>query len=124
MESDHCFEALHEALSQYGHPDIFNTDQGSQFTSTAFTRALKEHHMMIRMDGRGSYKDCIMIERLRWTIKYQYLYLHSFDNGLSLRGGLAKWISGYNFNRGHSALDDRTPDEVYYNLPHPFKRAA
>ena len=76
------------------------------------------------MDGRGRCQDNIIIERLWWSIKYQYLYLHSFDNGLALRRGLAEWINGYNRDRGYSTLDDRTPDEVYYDLPHPFAQAA
>jgi len=124
MDADFCVEALQEALSRYGRPEIFNTDQGSQFTSKDFTGTLKEHGVKISMDGRGRCQDNIFIERLWWTIKYQYLYLHSFENGLSLRQGLAKWISKYNDDRGHSALDDRTPDEVYYGLPHPFAQAA
>ena len=124
MESDFCVEALQEALSRYGRPDIFNTDQGSQFTSHDFTNTLKDHEININMDGRGRCQDNIIIERLWWTIKYQYLYLHAFDNGQALRGGLANWIDGYNRDRGHSALDDRTPDEVYYGLPHPFAQAA
>ena len=124
MESDFCVEALQEAMSRYGRPDIFNTDQGSQFTSKDFTGTLKEYAVKISMDGRGRCQDNIIIERLWWTIKYQYLYLHSFDNGLALRRGLAEWISGDNHDRGHSALDDRTPDEVYYDLPHPFAQAA
>ena len=124
MESDFCVEALQEALSRYGRPDIFNTDQGSQFTSKDFTGTLKDHGVNISMDGRGRCQDNIFIERLWWTIKYQYLYLHSFNGGLALRRGLATWINGYNRDRGHSALDDRTPDEVYYGLPHPFAQAA
>ena len=124
MESHFCVQALQEALSRYGRPDIFNTDQGSQFTSKDFTGALKEHQVKISMDGRRRCQDNIFIERLWWTIKYQYLYLHSFENGLALRSGLAEWISGYNQLRGHSSLDDRTPDEVYYGLPHPFAQAA
>ena len=124
MDANFCVEALQEALGRYGRPEIFNTDQGSQFTSKDFTGTLKEHDVKISMDGRGRCQDNIFIERLWWTIKYQYLYLHSFENGLSLRQGLAKWISKYNEYRGHSALDDRTPDEVYYGLPHPFAQAA
>ncbi len=124
MESDFCVEALQEALSRYGQPMIFNTDQGSQFTSKNFTGELKEHDVKISMDGRGRCQDNIFIERLWWTIKYQYLYLHSFDNGLVLRSGLAEWISGYNHDRGHSSLDNKTPDEVYYGLPYPFAQAA
>ena len=124
MESDFCVEALQEALSQYGRPDIFNTDQGSQFTSKDFTDTLKDNDIKISMDGRGRCQDNIFIERLWWTIKYQYLYLHSFDNGSALRTGLASWINGYNHDRGHSGLDDRTPDEVYYGLPLPYAEAA
>jgi len=124
MNSDFCVEALQEALDRYGRPDIFNTDQGSQFTSKDFTGTLKKHDVKISMDGRGRCQDNIFIERLWWTIKYQYLYLHSFESGLALRRGLAKWISCYNHDRGHSSLDDKTPDEVYYDLPHPFEQAA
>jgi putative transposase len=124
MESDFCVEALQDALSRYGRPGIFNTDQGSQFTSKDFTGTLKDHDVKISMDGRGRCQDNIFIERLWWTIKYQYLYLHSFENGLALRRGLAEWINGYNHDRGHSSLDDKTPDEVYYGLPHPFAQAA
>ena len=124
MDAGFCVEALQEALSRHGRPDIFNTDQGSQFTSKEFTGTLKEHGVKISMDGRGRCQDNIFIERLWWTIKYQYLYLHAFENGSALRRGLAEWISKYNFDRGHSALDDRTPDEVYYGLPHPFAQAA
>lgn len=124
IESDFCVEALQEALSRYSQPDIFNTDQGSQFTSKDFTGTLKKHDVKISMDGRGRCQDNIFIERLWWTIKYQYLYLHSFDSGLVLRRGLNKWIRGYNHDRGYSSLDDKTLDEVYYGLPHPFAQAA
>ncbi len=124
MESDFCVEALQEALVRYGCPEIFNTDQGSQFTSKDFTDTLKDNGIDISMDGRGRCQDNIFIERLWWTIKYQYLYLHSFDNGSALRCGLAGWINHYNCDRGHSALDDRTPDEVYFGIAHPFSRAA
>jgi len=124
IDSDFCVEALQEALSRYGRPDIFNTDQGSQFTSEDFINTLLGNGVKPSMDGRGRCQDNIFIERLWWTIKYQYLYLHSFDNGSALRKGLASWIKGYNSNRGHSALDDRTPDEVYYGLPLPYDEAA
>jgi putative transposase len=124
MNADFCVDALQEALSRYGRPEIFNTDQGSQFTSKDFTGKLKQYDVKISMDGRGRCQDNIFIERLWWTIKYQYLYLRSFDSGLALRHGLAEWINGYNHDRGHSSLDDRTPDEVYYGLPHPFAQAA
>jgi putative transposase len=124
LDSDFCVDALTEALSCYEAPEIFNTDQGAQFTSKAFTDMLKEHNVAISMDGRGRVQDNIFIERLWWTIKYQYLYLWSFDNGTELRQGLRQWFELYNRERSHQALDDLTPDEVYYRLPHPFKQAA
>ena len=124
MEPAFCIDALKEALNRYGAPDIFNTDQGAQFTSNAFTQVLKDNQVSISMDGRGRCQDNIFIERLWWTLKHQYIYLHSFDTGKALRRGLAGWITYYNQERGHSSLDDRTPDEVYYDLPHPFAEAA
>lgn len=124
LETAFCIEALEEALSRYGAPEIFNTDQGAQFTSNAFTKVLKDNHVAISMDGRGRCQDNIFVERLWWTLKHQYIYLHSFDTGKSLRRGLTEWIQYYNHERGHSSLDDRTPDEVYYHLLHPFAEAA
>jgi len=124
LETSFCIEALNEALDRYGAPEIFNTDQGAQFTSIAFTRALKYHQVKISMDGRGRCQDNIFIERLWWTIKHQYLYLRSFGTGRALRHGLKDWVRYYNQERGHSSLDDLTPDEVYYGLPHPFAEAA
>ena len=124
MEPTFCIEALQEALERYGAPEIFNTDQGAQFTSNAFTQVLKDRHVAISMDGRGRCQDNIFVERLWWTLKHQYIYLHSFETGKALRRGLARWIRYYNQERGHSSLDDKTPDEVYYGLPHPFAEAA
>jgi len=124
LESDFCVNALQEALRRHGTPEIFNTDQGAQFTSAAFTQTLKDHGVNISMDGRGRCQDNIFIERLWWTIKHHYLYLHSFDGGSDLRKGLSHWVRYYNQERGHSSLDDLTPDEVYYELPHPFAEAA
>jgi len=124
LEADFCVEALEDALSRHGCPEIFNTDQGAQFTSQAFTGVLKSHGIQISMDGRGRVQDNIFIERLWWSIKYQYLYLCSFDNGAQLRQGLGQWFQLYNQERSHQALDNLTPDEVYYGLPHPFVQAA
>ncbi len=124
MEPAFCIDALEEALDRYGAPEIFNTDQGAQFTSNGFTQVLKDHHVAISMDGRGRCQDNIFVERLWWTLKHQYIYLHSFDTGNALRRGLAWWITYYNQDRGHSSLDGKTPDEVYYDLPHPFAEAA
>jgi putative transposase len=124
LEADFCVEALEDALLRHGRPEIFNTDQGAQFTSQAFTGLLKSHEIQISMDGRGRVQDNIFIERLWWSIKYQYLYLWSFDNGAQLRQGLGQWFQMYNQERSHQALDNLTPDEVYYGLPHPFAEAA
>lgn len=124
LEPDFCVQALQEAISRYGRPEIFNTDQGAQFTSNDFVKTLKDNQIAISMDGRGRCQDNIFVERLWWTIKHQYLYLHSFDSGLALRKGLGTWIDFYNHNRAHSALDNRTPDEVYFRLPHPYAEAA
>jgi putative transposase len=124
LDTEFCAEALSEALSRFGRPEIFNTDQGAQFTATAFTNVLKSHHVQISMDGRGRVQDNIFIERLWWTLKYQYLYLWSFGNGSELRQGLAQWFEFYNADRSHQALDNLTPDEVYFDLPHPFAEAA
>ena len=124
METDFCVEAVEEAIRRYGTPEIFNTDQGSQFTSDDFTGVLKDHGIAISMDGRGRALDNIFIERLWWTLKYNYIYLRSFENGSHLRKGLRGWFSFYNQERFHQALDNLTPDEVYYGLPHPFAEAA
>jgi putative transposase len=124
LDADFCVGAVTDAIKRYGAPEIFNTDQGSQFTSSAFTNLLKEHDIKISMDGRGRVQDNIFIERLWWTLKYHYLYLWSFDNGTQLRQGLDQWFQFYNQERSHQALDNLTPDEVYYDLPHPFAEAA
>jgi putative transposase len=124
LDADFCVEALEEAINRFGAPEIFNTDQGAQFTSNDFTDVLKHHDIQISMDGRGRVQDNIFVERLWWTVKYHYLYLHAFDNGRQLRHGLEEWFRFYNQDRSHQSLDNLTPDEVYYNLPHPFVEAA
>jgi len=124
LDTEFCVEAVEEALSRYSAPEIFNTDQGAQFTSSDFTELLKSHKVQISMDGRGRVQDNIFIERLWWTLKYQYLYLWSFNDGTELRQGLGQWFEFYNTERSHQALDNLTPDEVYFNLPHPFAVAA
>jgi len=117
LEADFCIDALEEALQQYEKPEIFNSDQGSQFTSDRFTGKLKEYDIKISMDGRGSYQDNIFIERLWWSVKHQYVYLHDFENGTELRKGLKNWLCFYNQERFHQSLGDKTPDEVYFELP-------
>lgn len=117
-------QALQETLGRYGRPEILNTDQGRQFTSKGFTDILKHHVVKISMDGRGRCQDNLFVEHVWWSLKYPYLYLHAFDNGRVLTHGISDWLNGYNRDRGHSALDDRTPNEVYYGLPHPFAQVA
>jgi putative transposase len=117
MDADFCVAALEEALQKYGHPEIFNTDQGSQFTSFEFTRVLKDAGIRISMDGRGRWMDNIMIERLWRSLKYESVYLHAFETGSEAKAGIDKWMKFYNLRRPHSSLDDRTPYEAYWNLP-------
>ena len=124
LDSEFCIDAVSEAIGRYGIPEIFNTDQGAQFTSRGFTGLLESQGIQISMDGRGRVQDNIFIERLWWTLKYQYLYLWSFDSGKDLRQGLRQWFDFYNRDRSHQALDNLTPDEVYYNHPHPLVKAA
>jgi putative transposase len=119
MDSDFCVDALKEALARYGAPEIFNTDQGSQFTSDAFTHVLKEAGVRISMDGKGRWMDNIMIERLWRSLKYECIYLHAFETGSEVRQGLKRWIDLYNTRRPHSSLDDKTPDEAYWQKPRP-----
>jgi putative transposase len=116
LDADFCVSALEEAIRLYGCPEIFNTDQGSQFTSHVFTKTLEANHIQISMDGRGNFRDNIFIERLWWTVKYQYLYLHAFHDGTELRQGLGNWFRFYNQERFHQSLNDKTPDEVYHDL--------
>ena len=119
LEADFCIEALEEALDRYGAPDIFNTDQGSQFTSDDFVGTLQAAGVRISMDGKGSWRDNVMIERLWRSLKYECVYLHAFADGRELRQGLKHWIDYYNSKRPHSSLDSRTPDEAYWQLPLP-----
>ena len=123
MESDFCVEALEEAIHNSGCPEIFNTDQGSQFTSDAFTDVLKSNEIQISMDGRGRFQDNIFIERLWWTLKYHYFYLRTFENGSMLRNGLKKWFQYYNQERFHQSLEDWTPDEIYF-MKQELKKVA
>jgi putative transposase len=104
---------LEEALAGYGRPEIFNTDQGSQFTSPRFTSVLQRAGVRISMDGRGRWMDNVFIERLWRSLKYECVYLHAFETGSELRAGLSRWIGYDNTQRPHSALAGRTPDEAY-----------
>jgi putative transposase len=119
LDADFCVSALEEAMARYGMPEIFNTDQGSQFTSEAFTCVLKAAGIRISMDGKGRWMDNVMIERLWRSLKYECIYLHAFETGSEVRQGLKHWIELYNFRRPHSSLDGRTPDEAYWQKPRP-----
>ena len=113
MDVEFCIAALEEALAGFGRPEIFNTDQGSQFTSPRFTGVLQAAGVRISMDGRGRWMDNVFIERLWRSLKYECVYLHAFETGSELRAGLTKWIDYYNANRPHSGLGGQTPDEAY-----------
>jgi len=123
LDSGFCVEALNEALSKYGSPEIFNTDQGSQFTSEAFTSILKDRNIRISTDGKGRCLDNIFIERLWRTLKYERLYLMTFDSGIELFQELSSWFLWYNRVRPHKAHNKRTPDEVYF-AGLPLEKAA
>jgi putative transposase len=121
LTTDFCLEALEEALMKYGKPEIFNTDQGSQFTSSGFTDVLKDNGIAISMDGQGCWRDNIFVERLWKTIKYEEVYLHAYDNVSAAKASLARYIAFYNERRPHRALDRATPNEVYFTaLPVPL----
>ena len=116
MDVRFCTEALEEALARHGRPEIFNTDQGSQFTSLSFTQMLTDAGIRISMDGRGRWMDNVFIERLWRSLKYECVYLHAFETGHALHAGLLRWIGHYNMRRPHSSLAGRTPDEAYNGI--------
>ena len=113
MDASFCVEALNEALAKYGKPEIFNTDQGSQFTSFAFIGVLKSAEITISMDGRGRCMDNIFIERLWRSLKYEAVYLHELTDGFKADRVISEWIDFYNTERPHSSFDGRTPAEAY-----------
>ena len=113
MDADFCIEALEEALCRYGRPGIFNTDQGSQFTSPRFTDVLREAGIRISMDGRGRWMGNVLIERLWRSLEYECIYLNAFETGSEARAGIGRWMRYYNAERPHSSLDGRTPDEAH-----------
>ena len=125
MDTEFCTDAVEEALTRYGTPEIFNTDQGSQFTSAAFTGLLMERGIRISMDGKGCWRDNVFIERLWRSIKYEEVYLHAYESVSQARMGIGRYIEFYNTRRPHSSLQARTPDVVYFDsLPWPSAQAA
>jgi putative transposase len=118
MEADFCVEALEEAIARYGRPEIFNTDQGSQFTSTAFTGVLLREKIAISMDGRGAWRDNVVVERLWRSVKYEEVYLKAYGSVSEARAGIGRYLRFYNEKRPHSSLAAQTPDQTYFdNLP-------
>jgi len=124
LETAFCIETVEEALARYGKPDIFNTDQGSQFTSIDFIKMLKEAEIAISMDGKGAWRDNVFIERLCRTIKYEEVYLHTYASVPEARAALARYLTFYNAKRPHSSLDWLTPDQAYFNASQPISLAA
>jgi putative transposase len=126
MEAPFCIAALEEALASHGKPEILNTDQGSQFTGTAFTSVLIKNEIAISMDGKGAWRDNVFVERLWRTVKYEEVYLHAYGSVPDARASIGRYLDLYNRHRPHSSLDGMTPDRAYYgahSLP-PVRLAA
>ena len=123
MEAAFCVETLEEALAKHGKPEIFNTDQGSQFTGAAFTSVLIKNGIAISMDGKGAWRDNVFVERLWRSVKYEEVYLRAYENVGAARSSLGRYLDFYNSRRPHSSLDDATPDQAYFT-PLPIRMAA
>src|SRR6266850_1358909 len=123
MEASFCVETLEDAMAHHGKPDIFNTDQGSQFTGQAFTGVLANNGIAISMDGKGAWRDNVFVERLWRSIKYEEVYLRAYDSVSDARTSIGSYLDFYNGRRPHSSLDDRTPDQAYFT-PLPLRMAA
>ena len=120
LTSDFCVAALEEALDQFGTPEIFNTDQGAQFTSSAFLDVLRAHNIRISMDGKGCWRDNVFVERLWRSVKYEEVYLHAYESVSEVRTGLRRYFTFFNERRPHTAHAGRTPDAAYFTpLPNP-----
>ena len=121
LTSDFCVAALEEALARFGTPEIFNTDQGGQFTSTDFLSVLRAHQIQISMDGRGCWRDNVFVERLWRSVKYEEVYLRAYETMSDVRAGLTRYFAFFNHRRPHDGLRRRTPDSVYLTaLPQPL----
>jgi putative transposase len=123
MEAVFCVETLENALARHGKPDIFNTDQGSQFTGSAFTGVLAYNGIAISMDGKGAWRDNVFVERLWRSVKYEEVYLRAYDNVSEARTSIGRYLGFYNGRRPHSSLDGTTPDQAYFTAL-PFRMAA
>jgi putative transposase len=123
MEAEFCVEVLEDALAKHGRPDIFNSDQGSQFSGMAFTSVLIKNEIAISMDGKGAWRDNVFVERFWRSIKYEEVYLKAYEDVPEARQSIGRYIDFYNGRRPHTALDRRTPDQAYFN-PLPLRTAA
>jgi len=124
LDTAFCIEAIEEALARYGKPEIFNTDQGSQFTSMAFTQVLIQNDIKINMDGKGAWRDNVVVERVWKSVKYEEVYLRAYANVSEARTSLGRYLNFYNTKRPHSSLDRQTPDRAYFNALLPISAAA
>ena len=124
LDAAPCVEALEEALANYGTPEIFNSDQGCQFTSEDFTDVLKDNGIKISMDGKGRWMDNVFIERLWRSLKYEEVYLKAYDSVAQAKQGIDDWLMFYNEERRHASLSRMTPDQIYYDLPSGLPIAA
>jgi putative transposase len=115
MDTRFCLDALEEAIATYGKPEIMNTDQGSQYTSLAFTQYLKDNSIRISMDGKGAWRDNVFVERLWKSVKYEHVYLHAYESTSKAKSKITGYSHFYNRRRPHSKLDRLTPDQFYYN---------
>jgi putative transposase len=123
LDADFCVEALHQALATYGRPEIFNTDQGCQFTSEAFTSVLQAHGICISMDGKGRWVDNVFVERLWRSLKYEEIYLKAYESIAQARVSIGRYMAFFNTERRHQSLERRTPDTVYFELADQRKAA-
>jgi putative transposase len=124
LSADFCIQALEEALERHGRPEIFNTDQGSQFTSTDFIKVLKDAEIAISMDGKGAWRDNVFVERLWRTVKYEEVYLRAYSDVSEARASIGRYLGFYKGTRPHSSLGGRTPDQAHLNQPTPIPAAA
>ncbi|MGH9807840.1 MAG: IS3 family transposase [Terriglobia bacterium] len=123
MEAAFCVETLEDAMARHGKPEIFNTDQGSQFTGAAFTGLLADNGIAISMDGKGAWRDNVFVERLWRSVKYEEVYLRAYETVGEARASIGRYLDFYNGRRPHSSLDGATPDQAYFNQP-PLRLAA